>query len=177
MPSMKLLIGTLFKSMKHLGGILGLAIFFFTIFAILGVSIWEGKIHYRCYETPTPFLNGTWNVFEDDKRLCSSERSCPEGTFCGSLVEVYKDSDINSTLLWKDTYIKELNYGITNFDNFFYAFLTIFQCITMEGWTEIMNIYTDAYMNWFVKLYFISSVVICSFFLLNLTIAVMLMKY
>ena len=40
-----------------------------------------------------------------------------------------------------------------------------------------MNVYQDAYSNWFVKSYFISSVVICSFFLLNLTIAVMLMKY
>ena len=70
-----------------------------------------------------------------------------------------------------------MNYGITNFDNIAWAFLTIFQCITMEGWTKIMNIYEDAYIQWFVNLYFISCIVICSFFLLNLTIAVMLMKY
>ena len=76
-----------------------------------------------------------------------------------------------------DTDILRLNYGITNFDNIGNAFLTIFQCITQEGWTKIMNIYTDVYANWFVNLYFISCVVICSFFLLNLTIAVMLMKY
>ena len=37
--------------------------------------------------------------------------------------------------------------------------------------------FEDAYAPWFVNLYFISCVVICSFFLLNLTIAVMLMKY
>lgn len=30
------------------------------------------------------------------------------------------------------------NYGITSFDNIGYAMLTVFQCITMEGWTEIM---------------------------------------
>ena len=47
----------------------------------------------------------------------------------------------------------------------------------MEGWTHIMNIYEDTYMAVVVHLYFISCVVICSFFLLNLTIAVMLMKY
>lgn len=51
MPSMKLLIGTLLSSVSHLGGILGLAIFFFMIFAILGVSLWDGTIHQRCYET------------------------------------------------------------------------------------------------------------------------------
>ncbi|RWS32006.1 muscle calcium channel subunit alpha-1-like protein [Leptotrombidium deliense] len=30
------------------------------------------------------------------------------------------------------------NYGITNFDNFGLAMLTVFQCITNEGWTEVM---------------------------------------
>jgi hypothetical protein len=47
----------------------------------------------------------------------------------------------------------------------------------MEGWTKIMNIYEDAYSGWFVQSYFILCIVICSFFLLNLTIAVMLMKF
>ena len=36
--SMQLLVETLFRSMMSLGGIMGLAIFFFTIFAILGIS-------------------------------------------------------------------------------------------------------------------------------------------
>lgn len=40
-----------------------------------------------------------------------------------------------------------------------------------------MNVYEDAYARTFVVLYYILCVVICSFFLLNLTIAVMLMKY
>ena len=30
------------------------------------------------------------------------------------------------------------NYGITSFDNIIYAMLTVFQCITMEGWTPIL---------------------------------------
>ena len=30
------------------------------------------------------------------------------------------------------------NYGITNFDNFGLAMLTVFQCVTLEGWTEMM---------------------------------------
>ena len=30
------------------------------------------------------------------------------------------------------------NFGITNFDNFGLAMLTVFQCITMEGWTDVM---------------------------------------
>lgn len=30
------------------------------------------------------------------------------------------------------------NNGITNFDNFGFAMLTVFQCITMEGWTTVL---------------------------------------
>ena len=30
------------------------------------------------------------------------------------------------------------NSGITNFDNFGLAMLTVFQCMTMEGWTDVL---------------------------------------
>jgi voltage-dependent calcium channel L type alpha-1D len=30
------------------------------------------------------------------------------------------------------------NNGITNFDNIGLAMLTVFQCITMEAWTDVM---------------------------------------
>jgi hypothetical protein len=30
------------------------------------------------------------------------------------------------------------NYGITSFDNIGFAMLTVFQCITMEGWTNVL---------------------------------------
>jgi hypothetical protein len=30
------------------------------------------------------------------------------------------------------------NFGITSFDNILYAMLTVFQCITMEGWTTLL---------------------------------------
>lgn len=42
MPSMRILITTLIASVAQLGGVLVLAGFFFTIFAILGVSLWSG---------------------------------------------------------------------------------------------------------------------------------------
>jgi hypothetical protein len=47
----------------------------------------------------------------------------------------------------------------------------------MEGWTDIMYIYMDAYNSVIVIVYFIFCVVVCSLFLLNLTVAVMLNQY
>ena len=84
MPNMKVLIRTLLSSIKELGGIMGLASFFFTIFAILGVSLWDGKIHYRCYETSVPDENGDWKVIEEIIDLCSEDvYDCKKG-FCRS---------------------------------------------------------------------------------------------
>jgi len=39
----------------------------------------------------------------------------------------------------RDSFIPELNYGITNFDNVTSSFLTTFQCTTLEGWFQIME--------------------------------------
>jgi len=177
--SMQILVETLFRSMMSLGGIMGLAIFFFTIFSILGIAQWKGLTHFRCRLTEFP-ENGDWLPNLKDHKLCQpGVRDCPAGTWCGSLVErnhtfgdLYAVDD-----LYRDSTILELNYGVTNFDNLGYAFITIFQCITMEGWTSVMYIYQDVANQAFVTLYFMSCVVICSFFLLNLTIAVMLMQY
>ena len=49
-------------------------------------------------------------------------RHCSSGLNCTS----------NSTV-WRGP-----NQGITTFDNIFLSMLTVFQCITMEGWTDIM---------------------------------------
>lgn len=38
------------------------------------------------------------------------------------------------------------NFGITNFDNILFAVLTVFQCITMEGWTDIL--YNVSPLGW-----------------------------
>ena len=118
--------------------------FFFLIFAILGVSLWDGTSHYRCYVTEFPDkATGKWELLESDTQLCSEYRQCPEGSFCGSLYEAYDagqlPDDFSEDDLSRDTKIIELNYGLTNFDNIFYAFLTIFQCITMEAWVDILR--------------------------------------
>ena len=57
----------------------------------------------------------------EEARPCGEKgRRCPEGQEC---------KDIGWPGPW---------YGIINFDNFGLAMLTVFQCITMEGWTSIL---------------------------------------
>ena len=55
----------------------------------------------------------------EDPIPCGGNYHCPNGTVCRE-------------------YWEGPNYGITNFDNFLHSMLTVFQCITLEGWTEIL---------------------------------------
>ena len=68
------------------------------------------------------------------------------------------------------------SYGFLGFDNMGLAFLTIFQCTTMEGWADVM------YMIWEVwgplcTVYFVVLVVACSFIMLNLLLAVIIENF
>ena len=197
MPSMKILISTLLASVAQLGGVLVLALFFFTIFAILGISLWIGSIHRRCRLTQFP-VDGDWVADPELTTLCSAYNVCPTNRWCGSLREAHRayetgnkdyfidystECDDNPKCtnkvksLNRDTEIEDLNFGYSSFDNIYVSFLTIFQCVTLEGWIDITNIYKDAYSPHFVNFYFLLCIVVCSFFVLNLTIAVMLIKY
>ncbi|CAD7924383.1 unnamed protein product [Amoebophrya sp. A25] len=70
--------------------------------------------------------------------------------------------------------LNDANYGfgLTNFNNILNAVIVIFQCITLEGWTDIMYMGQDAHSNDFAFIYFIFLVIIGSFFLLNVALAV-----
>lgn len=142
--------------------------------------MWQGIIHYHCRETKYP-ENGEWKIQENSGLICGGPNYCD--VVCGSLfeLELVNPDGIkqfyhinNSVDLYKDSKNQDLNYGITNFDNLSSAYLTIFQCTTLEGWSHIMNIIKDGYNELTTIIFFISCVIICSYFLINLTVAVML---
>uniref|UniRef100_A0A6Q2XVE7 EF-hand domain-containing protein n=1 Tax=Esox lucius TaxID=8010 RepID=A0A6Q2XVE7_ESOLU len=72
----------------------------------------------------------------------------------------------------RDTWIGP-NDGITQFDNILFAVLTVFQCITMEGWTTVLYNTNDALGPTWNCMYFIPLIIIGSFFVLNLVLGVL----
>tara|TARA_B110000238_G_scaffold38798_1_gene40992 strand:+ start:1357 stop:2889 length:1533 start_codon:yes stop_codon:yes gene_type:complete len=68
------------------------------------------------------------------------------------------------------------NYGITNFDNVLNAWLTIFQCISLEGWTDVMYLAKDAVSPW-AWIYFVVMIILGSFFAVNLALAVLFVSF
>merc|ERR1719453_1562799 len=68
--------------------------------------------------------------------------------------------------------VESFNWRKTHFDHLPAAFLVIFQCMTLEGWTDIMYMYQDAHSDAFATIYFIVMISLVSFFLLSVILAV-----
>jgi len=68
------------------------------------------------------------------------------------------------------------NFGSTSFDNILWAWLTIFQCISLEGWTDVMYMLQDGTSSW-VWIYFAILIVFGAFFAVNLLLAVLYVKF
>ncbi|XP_031732894.1 calcium channel, voltage-dependent, P/Q type, alpha 1A subunit, b isoform X6 [Anarrhichthys ocellatus] len=119
------------------------------MFAIIGLEFYMGKFHTTCFDKVTREVV--------DSLPCGTKlpsRLCPNGTECD------------------DRWIGP-NYGITQFDNILFAVLTVFQCITMEGWTEMLYYSNDVEGSAWNWMYYIPLIIIGSFFMLNLVLGVL----
>nr|XP_021331853.1 voltage-dependent N-type calcium channel subunit alpha-1B isoform X8 [Danio rerio] len=148
-PSLQVVLKSIMKAMVPLLQI-GLLLFFaILMFAIIGLDFYMGKFHRTCFRTDTGE-----QVDEFPCGLESPAWTCENGTEC------------------REYWIGP-NFGITNFDNILFAVLTVFQCITMEGWVDILYNANDASGNTWNWLYFIPLIIIGSFFMLNLVLGVL----
>ncbi|XP_070793069.1 voltage-dependent L-type calcium channel subunit alpha-1D isoform X1 [Pituophis catenifer annectens] len=151
-PSLQVVLNSIIKAMVPLLHIALLVLFVIIIYAIIGLELFIGKMHKSCYFEDSEIL------VEEEPAPCAfsgSGRQCPQnGTECKGG--------------WPGP-----NGGITNFDNFGYAMLTVFQCITMEGWTDVLYWMNDAMGFELPWVYFVSLVIFGSFFVLNLVLGVL----
>ncbi|TRY59084.1 hypothetical protein DNTS_008394 [Danionella cerebrum] len=66
--------------------------------------------------------------------------------------------------------------GAVNFDNIGYAWIAIFQVITLEGWVDIMYYVMDAH-SFYNFIYFILLIIVGSFFMINLCLVVIATQF
>uniref|UniRef100_A0A3B5A4P1 Voltage-dependent calcium channel type A subunit alpha-1 n=1 Tax=Stegastes partitus TaxID=144197 RepID=A0A3B5A4P1_9TELE len=146
-PSLQIVLKSIMKAMVPLLQI-GLLLFFaILMFAIIGLEFYSGKLSIFMHLETRSNRTGRFE-FPCGVRECPARYTC------------------------NDTWIGP-NDGITQFDNILFAVLTVFQCITMEGWTTVLYNTDDALgpnWNW---LYFIPLIIIGSFFVLNLVLGVL----
>ncbi|KAI5094991.1 voltage-dependent L-type calcium channel subunit alpha-1F [Silurus meridionalis] len=116
-PGLQIVLNSIMKAMVPLLHISLLVLFVIIIYAIIGLELFIGRMHKTCY-----FI-GKDEFADDDPLPCAFTG---HGRQC-----IVNGSECRGK--WEGP-----NGGITNFDNFFFAMLTVFQCITMEGWTDVL---------------------------------------
>ncbi|XP_052750950.1 muscle calcium channel subunit alpha-1-like isoform X3 [Galleria mellonella] len=150
-PSLQIVLNSILKAMVPLFHIAFLVLFVIIIYAIIGLELFSGALHETCFKNDT-------DEMIDPQIPCNSDGEtgykCDDGYICRGHWEGPND-------------------GITNFDNIGYSMLTVFQCITLEGWTDIMYAIADVKGNTWPWIYFVSMVIFGNFFVMNLILGVL----
>lgn len=129
-------------SLVKLSSSLVLLSIFCLILAVAGVQIFMSQWTHRCMDLSTGYITDLF---------CGSDK-CESGYIC-------VDSLDNP------------NYGNSNFDNTAYALLTVFQCITLEGWSDLLKISVSTSGSLSV-IFFIIVTFVGAFVLINLALAI-----
>lgn len=151
MKGLKILVTTFVRSIPMLMSTLIVLLFYFLVFGIVGMQLWAGRFSWRCFDITTGHLVETEEIY-----LCGGARVCAAGQFCGE---------------WNDN-----PHGVVSFDNLFWAFSTIFQCATLEGWTEVQRMAEDV-SSPVANVYFVILIFMGAFIAINLTLAVILTNF
>ncbi|XP_072765463.1 voltage-dependent calcium channel type A subunit alpha-1 isoform X2 [Anoplolepis gracilipes] len=160
-PSLQVVLKSIIKAMAPLLQIGLLVLFAIVIFAIIGLEFYSGTLHKTCF-----------SIKDINVIIKEGEQASP----CNTDIKIeapYGANVCNSNVSTCTEYWEGPNSGITSFDNIGFAMLTVFQCITMEGWTAILYWTNDALGSQYNWIYFIPLIVLGSFFMLNLVLGVL----
>ncbi|XP_036593864.1 sodium channel protein type 11 subunit alpha [Trichosurus vulpecula] len=178
---LKVIVGALLRSVKKLVDVMILTIFCLSIFALVAQQFFMGSLRYRCINksclSNEPLPNGTCTFLKDDaeflenctenktegsseKRLCGlwmgNRSCCPEYVCCKT--KISPDSNF------------------TNFDHFGWAFLSMFRVMTQDSWERLYQ-QTLRAAGPLAVVFFVVVIFLGSFYLINLTLAVVTMSY
>ena len=146
---LRTIISSLLAALPLLLDFLLILLFFFLIYAAVGLNLFSGLLSYRCFD---PIIGVVIN--ED---IACGNAVCMGGTMCARGIE----SSIG---------------GIINFDNLFSAILQVMLIATLDNWTVTMYNVQRAFTN-YAWIYFVSLVVFGNYILLNLTLALIKVKF
>ena len=162
------LIITIFSAIPYLLEIMVVLVFVFLIFAIAGLQLFSGLLQNSCTDKLTGKVYIDY-VNNQGPFLCTST-SCPTGS------AIINSPSSNFTELMCAKNNQNPDFGFTSFDNIFSAFLQVYVITTLEGWTQVMT-YVQRTFGYVLCIYFIMIVFIGAFFLINLTLAVITIKF
>ena len=182
------LVATLLTSIPMLLDVLILCAFAFAMFGIIAIQVFAGELSYRCADIAfDSSTNATSFTFLQDQieTPCSGPRIKNINDISWGLegnnleVGALENGDGLFKCSGERTYCIEFenpNYGFTSFDDILHSWLTIYTAISLEGWTDVMYFVQDAVSPW-VWIYFVVLIAFCSFFIVNLALAVLVVHF
>ncbi|TNV88166.1 hypothetical protein FGO68_gene13672 [Halteria grandinella] len=149
---LKILVISLLHALPLLRDSFIILSFFYLLFALAGLHNFHGNYKRRCFSLDT----GVESMI--DELWCREDTDCPDTFICGQSL------------------VLNPNLDITSFDNIFYSLLTVFQCVTLEGWSYVM-LTTMKTSHPMAFIFFIFLIFFGAFFMVNLTLAVINNKF
>lgn len=150
-PPFQVIIEKLYYTFEALMETFSIFILFIIIFSILSLQLFNGLLKFHCIELKTGLPNSKYE-------FCSLNDKCPaEGYICSKLIDNPES-------------------GITNFDNFITSFIQIFRIVSLDNWTSVMLMLQKGF-SIYIWIYIFIIIVVCNFFLLNMMLAVLKVKF
>ncbi|XP_036075629.1 sodium channel protein type 11 subunit alpha isoform X2 [Rousettus aegyptiacus] len=152
---LKVIVGALLRSVKKLVDVMILTLFCLSIFALVGQQLFMGNLKHMCVseacENFTDFPDSCYEKDSTEFKLCNTAFS-------------------------RRSTKKNPDYGYTNFDNFGWSFLAMFRLMTQDSWEKLYR-QTLRTSGLFAVFFFVVVIFLGSFYLINLTLAVVTMAY
>ena len=160
-PEMKVLTVSILASIPMLVDIFVLILMFILIFALVGAQLYGGNFSIVCFN-----MDGT-----TDYQICAFNPGCKE-----YMVNCGTTGCEENQYCWDSG--ENPNQGLVNFDNLAFGFLTIFTAMTMSGWSDTMRMGRAALNAKLLNdVFFYFLIIIGSFFLMQLTVAAIFVKF
>ena len=158
MVSLRAVVVAFLTALTLLMQVVGMMIFTMLLFGVAALSLLQDAYHYQCYDPGS-------NTFEVGTGVSPDEFGCGSGRSCPSDFPVcaYKPGPGRGET-------------VAGFDNIGTALLTVFQIITISDWSFIMYRCVDN-TSWVVVIWFVLLILFGAYFVVNLFLAVLKLKF
>ncbi|KAM5281099.1 sodium channel protein type 11 subunit alpha [Ctenodactylus gundi] len=167
---LKVIVGALLRSVKKLVDVMILTLFCLSIFALVGLQLFMGNLSQKCVKNTClnesqafkcvrhlPESCFETNKNSEDSIMCGIGSICPKNSSCCH-------TDFNP------------DHNYTNFDRFDWSLLAMFRLMTQDSWEKLYQ-QTLITSGPYAVFFFVVIIFLGSFYLLNLTLAVVTMAY
>ncbi|KAH9495026.1 Sodium channel protein type 2 subunit alpha [Bulinus truncatus] len=182
-PGLKTIVGALLEAVRRLRDVMILTIFVLSIFALVGMQLYSGSLKQKCVKNPIVFYGPNvteeeyaeyiLNISHYEKDDFNENKVCGNNSGAGGCTNTTTNGTADYVCL---SVGPNPNFGFTCFDNFGFAMLCAFRLMTQDFWESLYHLILRAEGTAHF-LYFVLVILLGSFYLVNLILAIVAMSY